>query len=335
MVKAAESLERRALVTLGDELARAHGARTLSHALKVRLGLDRRGGLATLLRASEEREADGPFTESGRFAAALVGRLRLDGRAELADALVSLLRNGPIDCDPMLWLNEIQAKLAQRSEAAAELRARGRHESARLVESTLSMDLRIGLIVRLRAEGRHDLADAISAAADALEAQERREDATPVPHRVPAGEHAPPPAEVAALRALGGELGHTHAAEVLAYALVTRLRAEGRQELAGTLMMFWARDIAGPIADPARLAADLILQLRTEGRGELADTIASLLRGAAIDRDPCDIMAVWLETLAGPVVDPGSIAAALVAALRKQHHEDLADAVEVLLNARG
>jgi hypothetical protein len=334
MVNPTESLERRALVTLGDELARAHSARTLSHALKVRLGLDRRGGLATLLRASEEREDDGPFTESGRFAAALVGRLRLDGRAELADALMSLLTNGPIDCDPMLWLNEIQAKVAQRSKAAAELRARGHPESARLIESTLSMELRIGLIGRLRAEGRHDLADAISAAADAFEDQERREGATPLPPRVPASEHAPPP-ELAALRALGGELGQTHAADVLAYALVTRLRDERREALAGTLMMFWARDVAGPIADPARLAADLIAQLHTEGRGELADTIASLLRGAAIDGDPCDVMAVWLQALAGPVVDPGPIAAALVAALRKQHHGALADAVEVLLNARG
>ncbi len=102
MVKAAESLECRALVTLGDELAGAHGARTLSHALKVRLGLDRRGGLATLLRASEEREADGPFTESGAPRRPRWGGFASMGARSSRTPRVSLLRNGPIDCDPML-----------------------------------------------------------------------------------------------------------------------------------------------------------------------------------------------------------------------------------------
>ncbi|WP_437648078.1 hypothetical protein [Sorangium sp. So ce362] len=79
-----------------------------------------------------------------------------------------------------------------------------------------------------------------------------------------------------AFRRRSGERAHRadarideYPADVLACALVTKLRAEGRDTLAGSIMMFWARDVAGPIVDPARLAADLCAQLRAEGRGEL------------------------------------------------------------------
>jgi hypothetical protein len=141
------------------------------------------------------------------------------------------------------------------------------------------------------------------------------------------------PPKLAAYWALTQALGRTHPADVLAYALVARLRAEGREVLAGSIMMLWARYLVGPLVDPGPLAAELDAQLRTEGRGALADTIASVLRGASIGRDPCEIMALWLNELAGPMVDTGPLAAALVAALRKEKHEELAIAVAALLSA--
>ncbi|WP_437965093.1 hypothetical protein WMF04_36345 [Sorangium sp. So ce260] len=332
MSNPAESAEHTALATLGDELARTHVWHVLSHALQVRLSLDKREGLPGLVRHSERHETTGPICDAGRIAAALVGKLRVDGRGEIADAIVSLLSGGPLDADPMLWLNEVQGKIAMRREAAAAHRAHGHHEMARLVENTLSLDLRVALRERLCADGRHDLAEAISKATYADEQRERHETRAPAPAQppVPATKYEPPP-DIAARWALADSLGRTHPAGVLAYALVTKLRSEGRDVLAGSLMMFWARGIAGPIVDPARLAADLVAQLRAEERGDLADTIASLLRGAVIDRDPCDIMAVWLNELAGPIVAPEPLAAALVSVLRRQQHDKLADGVEALV----
>lgn len=335
MTRPAESTERAALVTLGDELARAHASDVLSHALTARLSLDRREGLPELVRQSERHEASGPICDAGRFATALVGKLRVDGQGELADAIVSLLGGGPVDADPMLWLDEVQGKIATRRHEAATLRAHGRHELASLVENTLSLDLRVALRERLCADGHHELADAIARAIHAHEERERREAETPSPAQPPAAARKhEPPSDGAALRALADSLGRTHPADVLACALVTRLRVEGRDALAGSIMMFWARDVAGPIVDPARLAADLCAQLRAEGRGELADTIASLLRGAAIGRDPGEIMAAWLNELAGPIVAPGPLAAALVSVLRRQRQDRLADGIQALLSAR-
>ncbi|WP_437648106.1 hypothetical protein [Sorangium sp. So ce362] len=334
MARPAEPSERAALVALGDELARSHAAHVLSQALQGRLSLDRREALSGLVRQSERHEASGPICDAGRFATALVGKLRVDGQAELADAIVSLLGGGPVDADPMLWLDEVQGKIATRRHEAATLRAHGRHELASLVENSLSLDLRMALRERLCADGHHELADAIARAIHAHEERERREAETPSPAQPPAAarKHEPPP-DGAALRALADTLGGSYPADVLACALVTRLRAEGRDTLAGSIMMFWARDVAGPIVDPARLAADLCTQLRAEGRGELADTLASLLRGAAIGRDPGEILAAWLDELARPIVAPGPLAAALVAVLRRQRQGELADGIQALLSA--
>ncbi|WP_437603658.1 hypothetical protein WMF28_18935 [Sorangium sp. So ce590] len=88
------------------------------------------------------------------------------------------------------------------------------------------------------------------------------------------------------------------------------------------------------MVDPAQLAAELLAELRAHGRGALADTLTSLLRDASIDRDPCEIMARWLEELAGPMIDSGPLAAALVAALRNEKRGELADRVEPVLSAR-
>ncbi|WP_437600548.1 hypothetical protein WMF28_03125 [Sorangium sp. So ce590] len=338
MARPAEPSERAALVALGDELARSHAAHLLSQALQGRLSLDRREALPGLVRQSERHEASGPICDAGRFSTALVGKLRVDGQGELADAIVSLLGGGPVDADPMLWLDEVQGKIATRRHEAATLRAHGRHELASLVENSLSLDLRVALRERLCADGHHELADAIARAIHAHEERERREAETPSPARPPAAtrKHEPPP-DGAALRALADTLadtlGRSYPADVLACALVTRLRAEGRDTLAGSIMMFWARDVAGPIVDPARLAADLCTQLRAEGRGELADTLASLLRGAAIGRDPGEILAAWLDELAGPIVAPGPLAAALVSVLRRQRQDRLADGIQALLSA--
>ncbi|KYF69531.1 hypothetical protein [Sorangium cellulosum] len=334
MARPAESTERTALVALGSELARSHAWDVLIHALQVRLSLDKREGLPELLRHSERQEATGPICDAGRLAAAFVGKLRVDGRGALADAMLSLLGGGPIDADPVLWLDEVRGKIATRSEEAATLRAHGRHEIARMVEDTLSLDLRVALRERLCADGRHDLADAVSRAIFAHEARERLGAGTPAPAQPPVpATHDEPAPDVAARWALADTLGRTHPADVLACALVTRLRAEGRDVLAGSIMMIWARGVAGPIVDPARLAADLVAQLRAEGRGELADAIASLVRGAAIDRDPCEIMAVWLNELAGPIVAPGPLAAALVSVLRRQRRDRLAEGVDGLMSA--
>ncbi|WP_437715202.1 hypothetical protein WMF45_01525 [Sorangium sp. So ce448] len=170
----------------------------------------------------------------------------------------------------------------------------------------------------------------MSAASRAVERQERVEQAPQAQHRVAAVPREPHRAH-GAQRALVEGVARADTADVLAHAAVTRLRTEGRDTLAASIMMFWAREIAGPMVDPGQIAAELLARLRARGHGELADTIAQLLRGAAIDRDPCEIMALWLHELARPMVDAASLAAALVAALRNERHEALADGAEALL----
>jgi hypothetical protein len=329
MKETAEVAERTGFIALGDDLASAHDEIVLGEALKVRLVLDGRKGLATLIMAAE-RERDSPFTDSGRFSAALVGRLRVEARGELADAIVALLSGGPIDCDPLLWLNEVHAKIARRRAAAAHLRAHAHSAHADLIESTLSVDLRVALLERLRADGLGELAEAISSSAYELDAPQHRPGPPPSERHATADSKTPPP-ELATHTTPGRALGHDHPADLLAFALVRRLRAVGREVFAGVIMTLWARDVAGPIVDPEWLATLLLEQLRKEGRRALADTIASHLRGTSIARDPSEMMALWLQELAGPIVDAGPLAAALVSALRKERHGELAERVKTTI----
>jgi hypothetical protein len=325
MARLTESTECTDLITVGDELARTHDVNTLMFALSTKLNINGYKTMANLIAVSAREEAKGPYTRAAWFAIALVGRLRVEGRNELADALVSLLSGGSIEVDPVLWLDEAHARIAVARKMAAWARARGHHKQADGFDSSLSTPLRSALIDRLQADGHDELADALVAAWVAFHRQEQewRDGEAPVPWPPVAARPVEPPPE----------LGRAHPADVLAYALVTKLRAEGREIFAGSVMMLWAHEIAGPMVDPAPIAVELIAQLRIEGRGALADTIASLLRGASIGRDPCEIMALWLKELAGPVVDSGPLATGLVAALRKEREEGLADAVVALLGA--
>lgn len=325
--------ENAALILRAGELARAHDADVLLTALVVRLDLDGFHTLGRLISKSAEAEARGPSARAVFFAIALIGRLRIEGRGELADAVVAAL-SGRSDVDPVLWLNEAHALIHMGREVAARQRAQGLLRPAEDVEANAWTYLRSVLVRRLEADGREELARAVSAASRAVERQERVEQApTQAPqaqHHVAAVPREPRPVRDAQ-QALIDSVARADPADVLAHAAVTRLRAERRDILAASIMMFWTREIAGPMVDPGQIAAELLARLRSQGHGELADTIAQLLRGAAIDRDPCEIMARWLRELARPMVDAAPLAAALVAALRNERHEALADRVEALL----
>lgn len=240
---------------------------------------------------------------SSWFATALMGRLRVDGRADLADAVTSLLRDASLDCDPRFRLDEDDGSLAGRSAWVAQLRAEGRHEDAAGVKTGRLIRLMSSLLGRLRVDGHRDLAAAIEAAWTAVDAQ-----------------------------AIGVDPELDRDAELLAYAAVTRLRAEGREILAGTIMSLWVDDATGPIVEPRALVAACVARLRAEGRDALADEIASVSSGVATERDAEEIMALWQRELARPVVAPGPLAAAMLAALRSEGRDALADAIGALLN---
>lgn len=329
MTRRMDSTEHAAVILRGGELARAHDPHVLLSALVARLDLDGFHTLGRLISRSAEAEARGPSARAVFFAIALIGRLRIEGRGELADAVVTSL-SGRSDVDPVLWLNEAHALIGMGREVAARGRAQGLLRPADDVDANAWTYLRSLLVRRLEADGREELARAVSAASRAFERRERVEQAPQAQHGVAAVPREPRPVH-GAQRALIDSVARADTADVLAHAAVTRLRAEGRDTLAASIMMFWAREIAGPMVDPGQIAAELLARLRAQGHGELADTVAQLLRGAAIDRDPCEIMALWLHELARPMVDAAPLAAALVAALRNERHEALADGVEALL----
>ncbi|WP_437297359.1 hypothetical protein [Sorangium sp. So ce426] len=264
------------------------------------------------------------------FAIALIGRLRIEGRGQLADTVVAALSGRSPDVDPVLWLNEAHALIAMDRDVAARGGAQGLARPADDVDANAWTYLRSLLVRRLEADGREELARAVSETSRAVERQERVEQAPQAQHRVAAVAREPHPAHAAQRAPVDGVV-RADTADVLAHAAVTRLRTEGRDILAGSIMMFWAREVAGPMVDPGQIAAELLARLRDRGHGELADTIAQLLRGAAIDRDPCEIMALWLHELARPMVDAAPLAVALVAALRNERHEALADGIDALL----
>ncbi|WP_437716303.1 hypothetical protein WMF45_07710 [Sorangium sp. So ce448] len=52
-----------------------------------------------------------------------------------------------------------------------------------------------------------------------------------------------------------------------------RLRAEGRDTLAESIMAFWVREPVGPRVGSGPLARALVAALRDEERGELTDQV--------------------------------------------------------------
>lgn len=325
-----------ALTTLGDELARTHGATLLIGALLTRLHADGREDLANYLRMSAGREPDGPSVRDEYLAPALVARLRIDGRGQLADALASLLGSAYIDCDPRFSLEEDDDSLAHRREWIAQIRAEGGDPRANLIQTGECIRLKGALTERLCADGRRKLADAIQAAFKGeWEASERRasgEEEKPDRFFVTADKRAPP--EDAGQLEPEEELARLHDADLLARALVVKLRAEGREVLAGSIMGYWLRDVAGPVVEPRPLAAALVARLQAEDRDEVADEIDILVSDTSIDRELGDIMAAWQNEVAGPVLDAGALGAALVAAIRKQRRDVVADAVMALLDEK-
>ncbi len=295
MVNPAESTS---LVGTSDDLAHAHEVLVLIHALLMRLADDGRNSLANLIRSSARREATGPSLHSTRLAPILLARLRTDGHPDLADAIASLLSGAAVYCEPMLQIEHTHG----------------------------SVQLRLALTRRLHVDGRRDLADAIDAASWADEVRERPELDTPPTAPSTIGEREPP-AELVAPWALGDALVPLYTADVLARAAVVKLRADGRDILAGAIMGHWVYDVTGPIVDPGPLARAYVETLRAEHRDELAKTIASLLSGEAIDRDPAEIMTTWLREVSGPIIAPGPLFVALIAALDNEGRSDVSRAL--------
>jgi hypothetical protein len=349
MVKPTESTERATLVARGEELARAYDTDSLIWALRVRLNADGQDDFSNLIMKGEQHEAEGVTAPMDVTAQALIARLRVDGRGKLADAVASLLTEASIDCDPKIRLPEGDGWIAEKNMLVAKMRALGYEKEAERYVSSELFHLRNALEKRLCLDGHRELAEAIEKAWWAFEHRLRRAQGwrEPPPRVAQRGELSP---DFKALIALGEELKQRYSADVLAYAVLKRLRAEGRESLAGTIMVDWLEEIIGPIADPAQLAAAVIPRLRAEGRGEVADAVASLLDGAAIARDPDELKALWQKEVAGPLIDAGPLGAALMARLRWEKHaavfagmgadaalklDKLADQVATLLTRAG
>jgi hypothetical protein len=264
---------------LAKELSRTHDADDLRSALVVRLGADRRSALAGRILDAWQPGVFGRVDQAF-LAAALVARLQVDGRGEVADRILAHLRDAELK------------------------RVDGTLESIMVLRPAASLGpatLMIMLDSRLRADARGGLADRLLALVGS-DAQSPRDD-----------EHGE--ADVTAsprARALGRTLG----AETLALALTLRLRGDGREALAGRLMELWVKDITGLIVNPGALATALIASHRDRGCDALADAVASLLGCEGIDRDPESIKQIWLNEIAGPMVEARSLAAALAASFR-------------------
>lgn len=322
MIKPTNLTERADLVKLGADLASVHDTDDLTYALRVRLHADGLGFFANCIMQAGLHEAEGSAVHPGLIAPALLARLRIDGRGDLADAISALLSPAFVDCDPRFQISEGDEWIVERDELIARLRADGWGERATSVATGELSGLRNNLVARLRLDGHGELADAIDEASWAFERHARGEQARPKQPPVTTDKHeasakdktAPPPEEV---------LGRAHRANVLACAALMRLRAEGRDILAGSIMAQWLDAVVGPIADPARLATALLPRLRAEDRGEIADTIEPLLRDAPIARDPGELLRIWLSEVEGPLIDAGPLAAVLVARLRWEKHEGL------------
>jgi hypothetical protein len=262
---------------------------------------------------------------AGLLAPVLHARLRFEGRVGVADALASSLQAASIDCDPALRLpDEDDDSLADRNEVVARLRTEGWGERASRVSSMTLIGLQCDLVQRLAADGQRELADAIDLRCAEVEARGRERESAR--SSVSTAARSLPP-EVAACADVGDDLARIHGAEILACATRDRLCADGRAVFAGMMMVNWVRDFAGPVAAPKALAAAFVARLRAEDRDELADEIEVLLADAEVDRDVAAIRAQWLKEVAGAVLDAGPLGAALVAALRREKPEGVADAV--------
>jgi hypothetical protein len=318
------------------ELARAHTTDMLLWTLRGKLHHAGHWYFCELIRKGDNRDADGPACAAGIVARALIARLRFEGRDALADTLASRFREAAIDAVPTIDLSDDDGWIAEKNDVVARTRAVGYHkEAARYVSDELD-DARRALVKRLLLDGHRDLAKALDDAYWAFERRSERDRAEPVAAEEPAY-----PPEVSSFLAQSEMLERAYSVDVLASAVLVKLRSEGRLRLAGAIMTYWLEEMIGPIVDPANLAAFVIRRLRAEGRGEVAETYASLLHGAAIHRDPEQIGELWRQEIAGPLIDAEGLAAALVARIRwekreafpgAEQHEELADAIIALLN---
>jgi hypothetical protein len=167
------------------------------------------------------------------------------------------------------------------------------------------------LVARLRADGSTKLADDLSALLDRAGVAPAVN--VPFLDRVHGAVLSARPTQPIERNQHGHTDDHAHArrvavahdARLLAEALFTRLHDDGHDVMAGYMMVGWLEGAVVPVVDPRK-----------------AD----------------DVMNAWLAEVAGPIINPESLAAALIHSLRLRVHDvhpSLADDVLTLLRSAG
>jgi len=325
------------IAPLADALASAHEADALARALYVRLRDEERQVLAESIRSIYEHDlSSGPPAGVGTVAAALVARLYVEGRGELAEALVALMGDGMVlprapsadgppdltldDCvgtppnrHLMRWFREIAGPLVHPEPLGAALVAVLRHCGHLAARTTAgsSLSTRCG-----------ELADAVLVLIAGATSSEPRPKSVVV---------------------LAESLADTYEADMLARALYVRLRSERRDVLVGCLMNVWVRLTAGSLVEAGPLGAALVERLRGSGHGEHAEVLAMRLREArlvALPEEPTPpelhgalpsrALLGWLIDASGAAptrLQLRQLAWSLADRLRADGHEDLARSV--------
>jgi hypothetical protein len=245
------------------------------------------------------------------LAGALVARLRADGAAELAGEVASLIEGEgfPLIFGDVVDVEDVKDWAQPSLHLPKPLRKR------------LELDAHHGLVV----------------AFDELIEKHRRSYVPPPPSWPP---FPPPPrmswrGETSEERALTDQLAAAYDSRSLFIAILARLHGEGEDVVVGLLMLGWTFGVAGPIVNPRDLVNALVLRYRVpppqqahegwpeyEINPELAQEIADLFDKAPIDRYPNEILDVWTREIAGPLIQAGPLAAALVEELRCSRRED-------------
>lgn len=301
-----------------EQLALAHPREHLLRALVTSLRPDEHRPLAYLLHALRPEDAPPPAEE---IAPVLVARLDCDGRSSTARALAAVLAAAGIACTPRFRFPDDEAELAGRRRAEEVLRGRGEGNRIHLLETSGLFRMRQALVHRLAADGHRPLADALVDVWTRFDGGPSAEIGPPPPAQIEANLQAD---EAPRAPHSSEELGRRYPPEVLVRALIERLRGEGREEEAGSIMTMWVDGTVGPIVDPSVLAPVLIARLRAEARGEIADALESLLGGAAIGREVMDLEDAWRSEVAGPTLHAEALGAALAARLRSDGRDEIA-----------
>jgi hypothetical protein len=129
-----------------EALAQAHSPDVLAGAVLGKLLADHREVLAGTIMTFWMIKWIGPIADPAALAAAVVPRLRAEGRGEVADTVTSLLRDAPIARDPSelrkLWQDEVSGPLISAAPLGAALvralREDGRGEVADSVGGLLA-----------------------------------------------------------------------------------------------------------------------------------------------------------------------------------------------------